>query len=329
MKHVLGLLVAALLLLATPATAGPRIVAVGDLHGDHAAFRAILAAARLIDGQGRWTGGDAIFVQTGDVPDRGPDSLRIIRDLMRLQGEAARAGGRVVPLVGNHEAMNITDDLRYVHPGEYAAFVSRDSARRRIRIFDSNRAAIERFYRARDPALTDSAIRRAWFEETPLGKIEHQIAWHPTGEIGRWVIANPAVALIDGNLFVHGGISAGYAARPIAEINQAVAAALTARETGPDSIINDRLGPLWYRGLVTREGEERPAPPSIEEELAAVLAAYGARRIVIGHTPSLAGIVFAHDGRLVRIDSGISAYYSGRRSYLEIVDGAATAHLVP
>lgn len=329
MKHWFALFLAALWLVATPAAATPRIVAVGDLHGDHAAFRAILTAARLIDGQGRWTGGDAIFVQTGDVPDRGPDSLRIIRDLMRLQTEAARAGGRVVPLVGNHEAMNVTDDLRYVHPGEYAAFADRDSSRRRNRIFDANRAAIEGFYRARDPALNDSAIRRAWFAETPLGKIEHQAAWHPSGEIGRWVMANPAVALIDGTLFVHGGISAGYSTRPVDDINRAVAAALAARETARESIINDRLGPLWYRGLITREGDDRPAPPSIEEELATVLAAYGARRIVVGHTPSLAGIIIAHEGRLVRIDTGISAHYSGRRSWLEIMNGEATAHLVP
>ncbi len=329
MKHWPGLVLAALLLFAMPAAASPRIVAVGDLHGDHAAFRAILAAARLIDGQGRWTGGNAIFVQTGDVPDRGPDSLRIIRDLMRLQTEAARAGGRVVPLVGNHEAMNVTDDLRYVHPGEYAAFADRGSSRRRRQVFDANRAAIENFYRARNPALTDSKIRRAWFDETPLGKIEHQAAWHPTGEIGRWVMANLAIAFIDGSLFVHGGISAGYSTRPLDEINRAVAAALATRETARESIINDPLGPLWYRGLITREGDDRLAPPPIEEELATILTAYGARRIVVGHTPSLAGIVIAHGGRLIRIDSGISAYYSGRRSYLEILDGEASAHLVP
>jgi len=320
---------AALLLLAAPALATPRIVAVGDLHGDFAAYQAILRAARLIDAQDRWIGGDSIFVQTGDVPDRGPDSLRIIRHLMRLQDEAQRAGGRVVPLVGNHEAMNITDDLRYVHPGEYAAFATRDSARRRTRVFESNRAAIERFYRARDTGLSDTDIRRTWYRETPLGKVEHQSAWHPTGEIGRWVLRNPAVALIDGTLFVHGGLSADYASRSLDEINRAVAAALTARETGRESIINDRVGPLWYRGLVTREGEERASPPSIEDELTRVLTAYGARRIVIGHTPSLAGIIIAHGGRLIRIDSGISAHYSGRRSYLEIVNGEAVAHLVP
>ena len=50
-----------------------------------------------------------------------------------------------------------------------------------------------------------------------------------------------------------------------------------------------------------------------------VLAAYGAKRLVIGHTPSLQGIVISDDGRLARIDTGNSRYYGGPLSWLEIV----------
>src|SRR5688500_9526644 len=82
--------------------APPRIVAIGDLHGDYDAWRAIAVASGLIDARSRWTGGNATLVQMGDVVDRGPDSLKIINDLMRLQREAARRGGRVVALIGNH-----------------------------------------------------------------------------------------------------------------------------------------------------------------------------------------------------------------------------------
>ena len=109
---------------AKPATA--RIVAVGDLHGDYDAWAAIARAAGLVDAKGRWAGGGAVLVQMGDVADRGPDSLKIIRHLMKLQREAAGRGGRVIVLVGNHEAMNMIGDLRYVHPGEYRAFADRD-----------------------------------------------------------------------------------------------------------------------------------------------------------------------------------------------------------
>src|SRR6478736_5846477 len=107
---------------ATGQSVHARIVAVGDLHGDFVAWRAIATAAGLIDARGKWTGGKTIFVQTGDVADRGPDTLGILNDLMRLQREAKRSGGQVIALVGNHEAMNMTDDLRYVSAADYAAF---------------------------------------------------------------------------------------------------------------------------------------------------------------------------------------------------------------
>jgi hypothetical protein len=51
--------------------------------------------------------------------------------------------------------------------------------------------------------------------------------------------------------------------------------------------------------------------------------------MIVGHTPNLAGIQFLHGGRLVAIDTGISAHYGGPRTWLEIVDGEATANVVP
>ena len=334
---------------AAQATSVHRIVAVGDLHGDFVAWRAIARAAGLVDAQGRWSGGGAVLVQTGDAVDRGPDSLKIVQDLMRLQREAPRKGGRVIALVGNHEAMNVTDDLRYVSTGDFAAFTDDRSASLREEVYAANKAAIEAAYRRRDAAMTGEAIRQAWMQITPLGLIEHQRAWHPEGAIGRWVVRNPAVALLDGVLFVHGGISPAYAKLSIAEINRRVAEALAARATDETAIINDAAGPLWYRGLAGRDQAEpaapqaapavpatpatppssaTPAPPSVEAQLDQLLAAYGARRIIIGHTPILSGIAVEHGGRLVRIDTGISAVFGGKLTYLEILDGRLVPHEV-
>jgi hypothetical protein len=57
-----------------------------------------------------------------------------------------------------------------------------------------------------------------------------------------------------------------------------------------------------------------------------VLAAYGAKRLVIGHTPSLAGIIISPDGRLARIDTGNSRYYGGPLTWLEIVGDQMIPH---
>lgn len=315
---------------AEPAPASPRIVAVGDLHGDFDAYVQIIRAAGLVDERNRWAAGRAIFVQTGDIVDRGPDSLRIIRHLMRLQRQAERDGGRVVVLVGNHEAMNVVGDLRYVHPGEYAAFADRNSRRQRERAYRANRESIEAFYRRADPSMLADAVKAAWTADTPLGWVEHRAAWAPEGEIGSWVIGNPAVVLIDGTLFAHGGLGAAYASIPIDEINRRVAAALAAGDAAPDAIINDPLGPLWYRGLATPApvGEEGGASLAVENELDLVLGAYGAQRMVIAHTPSLDGIQLRHGGRLAIIDTGIAAAYGGRPTFLEIREGEMVAHVV-
>lgn len=332
-------LIVALLGPSQPArTATPqRIVAIGDLHGDRAAWLAIARGAGIIDSKGKWTGGNTILVQLGDVADRGADTRQIIEHLIRLQKEAPRRGGKVIALVGNHEAMNMTGDLRYVHPGEFAAFATGNSKQVRERVYSTNRPAIDAAYRASNPQLSPEAIKTLWFKATPLGKIEHQIAWKPTGEIGRWVVSNPAVAKIGDTLFVHGGISAAYATVPIAEINRRVAEALKAQDERPEAIINDPRGPLWYRGLITREPLDETtaqpaaitaAPLTIDQEIGVVLNAYGVKRIVVGHTPALRGIIPAADGKLWRADSGNSRAYGGIPSYLEINGDRVVAHPV-
>jgi hypothetical protein len=337
--HLLAL--AALLLpgIAFPQAAPQRIVAVGDLHGDYEAWRAIAGAAGLIDAKGNWTGGKTTLVQSGDIVDRGPDSLKILRDLMRLQKEASKRGGRVIVLVGNHEAMMITGDLRYVHPGEYAAFANKDSKSRRDRAYELNKPAIEASFRARTPDMPSAAIKEAWLKEVPLGMIEHQAAWRPTGELGKWALGNPAVVKLGNSLFVHGGISAAYAGVPIDEINRQVRAALKSRDATQTAIINSPQGPLWYRGLISRgDGDEATLAPvpagaaaalTIEQEVDLVLSSFGVARIVVGHTPAQAGIVQAQGGKLWRIDSANSRAYGGTPSYLEIIGNQVTAHKVP
>lgn len=344
---ILGrLLLALTLLVADPAVAAPpsRIVAVGDLHGDASVWQDIARAAGLVDPAGHWSGGRTTLVQMGDIVDRGPGSLQIIRSLRQLQREAPRAGGRVVVLAGNHEAMNVIGDLRYTDPGEFAAFADARSPQRRDRWFKDHEKAIEAAARASAGAaggtLSAAAIRAAWIRATPLGYVEHRAAWMPGGELGKWTASLPAVARIGDTLFVHGGLSAEYSALTLDVINDRVRAAMAAGDDRETAIISDELGPLWYRGLVSRPSEAgsgaapaaatpaKPPRPSMEEELELVLRTYGAKRIVVAHTPSLKGIVVASGGRLVRVDTGNSRFYNGQPSFLEIVGDQLVPHSV-
>ena len=99
-----------------------RIVAVGDVHGDYGQFVKVLRAAEVVDEKNNWIGGKTHLVQTGDILDRGPDSRKAMDLVMRLERQAAEAGGAVHALIGNHEAMVLLGDWRYVVAEEEKAF---------------------------------------------------------------------------------------------------------------------------------------------------------------------------------------------------------------
>jgi len=293
---------------AKPAPAPAPIIAVADLHGDYDAYFAILREAGLIDAKGKWSGGQSILVQLGDIPDRGPDTRKIIEHLMGLEKAAKRKGGRVAALIGNHEAMNVTGDLRYATPEEFAAFATAKSEKTRAAYFRANAAALAEFYRKKDPALSDDAVKALFEADAPLGYLEHRMAWSPTGKLGAWVAGHDAILKIGDTLFVHGGVSAATAARPMEQINDDVRAALA---SGGGPILEDEAGPLWHRGYATES-------PEGEADLGAALAAYGARRMVIGHTPQLSGVTALYGGRVIIADTGASKAYGGTRSFVRI-----------
>ncbi|KPJ71190.1 MAG: hypothetical protein AMS14_09375 [Planctomycetes bacterium DG_20] len=107
-----------------------RVVAVGDVHGDYEQFLKVLRAAEVVDQKGNWIAGKTHLVQVGDVLDRGPDSRKVMDLLMSIEQQAAKAGGAVHALIGNHEAMVVLGDWRYVSPGELEAFGGAEAYRR-------------------------------------------------------------------------------------------------------------------------------------------------------------------------------------------------------
>lgn len=76
-----------------------------DLHGQLRAVDRLLCAAGLTDGADRWTAPPATaLVVTGDVVDRGPDPVGLVRRLASLRAQAEASRGCVAILEGNHEA---------------------------------------------------------------------------------------------------------------------------------------------------------------------------------------------------------------------------------
>lgn len=202
---------------AVPAAAAPsgRIIAVGDVHGDFDALTRLLQHAGVIDAGGRWTGGDTTLVQTGDYTDRGAKVREVLDLLMALEQQAARAKGRAIVLIGNHEAMNMTSMLRDVSPDAYARFVDAQSEDRRkaayaahVKLAEARRAALARFEGAVTvPKVYEPPEEAAWMQARPPGYIEYVEAFGPKGVYGKWLRQRPALVRLGDHVFVHGGLN--------------------------------------------------------------------------------------------------------------------------
>ena len=91
------------------------LFAVGDAHSDYVHLVRALDAAGIVAGRpdqpedARWRAGRAVLVSTGDMIDKGPRALDVLKLYRILRVQARLAGGDVVILAGNHEAEFLAD----------------------------------------------------------------------------------------------------------------------------------------------------------------------------------------------------------------------------
>jgi hypothetical protein len=89
------------------------IYAVGDPHADYGRLVDLLMKGDIIEEVSRqpdqvanvkWKAGNAVLVCTGDMIDKGDNSVEVLQLFMRLQQIAPDSGGKVIVTLGNHEA---------------------------------------------------------------------------------------------------------------------------------------------------------------------------------------------------------------------------------
>jgi Calcineurin-like phosphoesterase len=227
---------------AAPASSAEPLVAIGDVHGDFDDFIAILQRTGLIDKQHHWAGGKTTLVQVGDLLDRGPKPREVLDLVMSLEPEAEKAGGRLVGLLGNHEMMNIMGDLRYVTPENYASFANANSEERRksaykdyVKWRESHTALLAELPQPLE--LTEAE----WMARHPAGFIEHQEAFSPKGDYGKWLRRHAALAEINGLIFLHGGISPSVASMKLNAINSRIRDEISAFDSCKQYMLDERL----------------------------------------------------------------------------------------
>lgn len=89
------------------------IAVLSDVHGYYDTYLNHLLANGIIDKDLNWNFGKGHLVFLGDAFDRGDKVTEILWHLFKLEKQAARKGGRVHFILGNHELMILAGDLRY------------------------------------------------------------------------------------------------------------------------------------------------------------------------------------------------------------------------
>ena len=207
MTRALASFLVALALAAVPAGQAPRIVAIADIHGDADGLAGILRQAGLTDQAGSWVGGTATLVQTGDYLDRGEHVRAVLDLLMALEEKAESGGGRVVTLLGNHEAMNLLGVTRDATDEIYATFADAGSRARLAAAWADYQNLGAGLAARSEPVPPVLAQTRQAFERVhPIGYIEYREALSPRGKYGRWLRDKPMVVQLGDTIFIHAGI---------------------------------------------------------------------------------------------------------------------------
>ena len=323
---------------AAPAAPAERIVAIADVHGGYEPFLSILTAAKLIDGQRHWAGGKTVFVQTGDLTDRGPGVREALDLMMSLEKEASAAGGTVHALLGNHEIMNMVGETRDVAPevlasfGGEAAYLEAFGRDGRYGKWLRSKPILETvdgtvfMHAGINPDFSDASL------DDVNKRARREIEQWDEGR--RWLVSKnlvkpsakfaEVVEAARAEVERLNGLVAQKKELP-PDTPRVAALLLPLSNIGTSSLFNGD-GPLWFRGFASWTDADG-AP-----RMAALLKRHRVNRFVTGHSVQQNGRVTERfGGTLFLIDTGMldgRFFPSGRPSALEIV-GSAVKPIYP
>ncbi|WNC73097.1 metallophosphoesterase [Thalassotalea psychrophila] len=338
-----------------------KVIAIGDIHGAYPEFHALLTKLKLINDNADWIGGNTYLISLGDLLDRGADSRKVMDLLIKLQQQAPKSGGMVLQVLGNHELMVTTGDLRYVSKEEFSAFIPEETKQQRVNL--------QTQFNANHPNLSEDVLAANFTSQHPPGFSAFVAAFLPNGKYGRWLRSARPVIKINDSVFVHGGLSSDLHDMDLTEINkiiepvweyQEIVAALQAKgilaETADFWNRIDYLNkaiqpyidknkknsrnkiPKWYKDLIRLHelqssfafsdkspmwyrGNAYCHPYSESFNTERILKKLGAKRIVVGHTPLYKEVNSRLSGQVILADTGMLKNVYKGNARAVVIDG--------
>jgi len=234
---------------------------VADTHGEFAILALMLQKHRVVDAKLHWSFGRGHLVILGDVFDRGAHQTEILWLIYALEAEARKSGGGVHLVLGNHEAMALHGDLRYLNPK----------------------------YRLTAQVLGVSSYEQLFSADSVLGQ------WLRTKPA--MIKVNDLLCLHGGvsKELIERGLTLSQVNSTIRAILDE-RAFISRDEIGRAEFLSGQSGPLWYRGYFA--GDWGPAEATADD-IRRIREYFGVSRILVGHTrvptitPLYAGEVIA------------------------------------
>jgi hypothetical protein len=236
---------------------------IADTHGEFAIAVQLLQRQHIIDDKLRWSFGKGHLAILGDVFDRGLHQTELLWLFYKLEAEAARAGGGVHLAIGNHEAMVLQGDERYLNPKyqRVAAVLEQPSY---AALWDE-RSLLGRWLR------TKAAVFRLGDYLCLHGGVSHQLV-------------DRGLTLAQINQTVRESLSSRSNEQSAALGEQA-------------QFVMGSSGPLWYRGYFAEQAREGVAASA---DIDVILEKFKVRSILVGHT-RVPTITPLYDGRVVAV----------------------------
>jgi len=220
-----------------------KIFATSDIEGNYYAFTKLLIGNNITDENLNWTFGSGHLVLNGDMVDRGEYVTQVLWLIYKLEQEAKLAGGQVHFINGNHEAMNLKGDFRYVDD-KYQQLV-----------YDLNMTEVDFFKKG-------NVIGNWLYSKNVIERIGNNLFTH--GGIGT-MFNKKQLDLDKINRIAQNNYGIDFSSKDTSTIA---------------GLIFGSYGLLWYRGLVT---DYKYYPKSTTNQVDQFLEYYNSKRIIIGH----------------------------------------------
>jgi hypothetical protein len=285
-----------------------RIIAIGDIHGDYDLAVNSFKLAKLIDDDMNWIAEppDTVVVQVGDQIDScrpilglndcsrekqsgdKNEDMKVLHFFNNMHRLAAKYGGAVYSLLGNHELMNAEGNFTYT---SYA----------NLHEFDYEKNGIH---------FKGEAGRRSAFK--PGNEVAQMLA-----------CTRNSVIIIGSNMFVHAGILPDLATKldyynfdshtKLEYLNNIVRRWLLTKISSKDEmerlIIEPDISPFWTRVFGAIPPNTKLDDIKCSESVGKIMKVFKIGQIVVGHTPQLISKGYGINGTCYEKETGTNKLY--------------------